>query len=107
ADAREPVRHLVAAAAGVAQRELEVAVDIEVIEQRAALRHEPELVAIEVELGRDHLEAGGIELVALEQHARERRLAGARAAEQHDDLAGRDLEVDAIDQDATVWQRDP
>jgi len=46
------------------------------IEQRAALRDQAELIAIELELGGDDLEPGCVELLALEQHARERRLAG-------------------------------
>src|SRR5215470_3321973 len=47
ADALEPVLGLRLAAAGVAQRELDVTAHVEVIEQRAALRDEAELIAIE------------------------------------------------------------
>ena len=59
------------------------AAHVEVIEQRAALRHQAELIAIEHELVGHDLIAGAIELLALEQDPREGRLAGARAAEQH------------------------
>ena len=111
-DPREPRRGLVGVrramgcvAPGVAQRELEVAAYVEMVEQRASLRHEPELIAVEHELCSHDLEAGDVELVALEQHARERRLAGARAAEQHDHLARADREIDAVDQHAPVGER--
>jgi hypothetical protein len=112
ADPREPGRGVAGrdglgrARRGVAQGELEVAAHVEVIEQRTALRHEPELRAIERELRGHHVEAVVVELVALEQDARERRLAGARAAEQHDHFAGLDREVDAVDQHAPVGERD-
>jgi hypothetical protein len=90
----------------MAQRERNIPADVEVIEQRAALRDQAELTAIEIELGGDDLEARCHELGALEQHARERGLAGARAAEQDDDLARCDVEIDAVDQRAPVGEHD-
>ncbi len=109
ADPGEPGRRVVAGggrALGVAQRELEVAAHVEVVEQRAALGHEAELIAVERQLGGDHVEPAGLELGALEQHARERGLAGARAAEQDHHLARGDREIHLIDQHAPVGQRD-
>ena len=76
------------------------------IEQRASLRDEPELIAIELELRGDDIEARALELVALEQHARERRLAGTRSTEQHDDFAFADREIYSVDQHAPVGKRD-
>jgi hypothetical protein len=109
ADAREPlgdfILRLVPRPFRMPQRDLEVAAHVEVIEQRAALRNQAELAAVEIEVRCHDVEAGGIELFALEQDARERRLAGARATEQHDDLAFPDIEIDAVDQHAAVGER--
>ena len=73
-----PGRGVARPAVGVAQRELEVAADVEVIEQRAALRDEPELTAIEGQLRRRPPRSRrASSSSALEQHPRERGLAGA------------------------------
>ena len=105
-DPCEPVGGVVIAA-GVAKRELEVPAHVEVVEQRAALRDEAELRPIERERRGHDVEASALELVALEQYARERALAGAGPAEEDHDLARRDVEIDAIDEHAAVGKRDP
>ena len=82
----------------------------EVVSARVVRRRgsfdEAELVAIEIELRGDDVEPGIVQLVALEQHARERRLARAGSPEQHDDFTFADVEIDAVDQHAPVGKRD-
>jgi hypothetical protein len=89
---------------GVAQGQVDVAAHVEVVEQRAALRDQAELAVVEGELGGDHLEPGLGQLVALEQHPGERRLAGAGAAQQHHHLTRRQRQRRIVDQHAAVGQ---
>jgi hypothetical protein len=77
------------------------------IEQRATLRNQAELVVIEREFGRLDMKSGIVELGAFEQHPREGRLAGAGATEDHRDFARCQRQRQVVDQHPTVGQLDP
>jgi hypothetical protein len=77
-----------------------------VIEQGAPLWHQAQLPAIELDGGGLDVKAGGVELGTLEQHPRERALAGAGAAQDHRDLARGQRQRQVIDEDATVGELD-
>ena len=100
----------VAVAAGaprVAQRELEVAADVEVIEQRAALRHEPELVAIEVELRRRPRRSPAASSSSRSNSTRANvDLPAPEPPSSTTTSPAPIVEIDAIDQHAAVGQRD-
>ncbi len=96
----DPPRDLVLGDLAALQPEGDVALDVEVAEERVALedhvdvalvgRHLLDGLALEQDasLGRD-LEAG--------EHPQRRRLAAARRAEQREELAGGDRQVDRVD----------
>src|SRR5690606_6210802 len=88
----------------VVEGELDVAGDVEVVEERALLWHEAKLGAAHLELAHLHLEAVGGEGFGLEEHPREGGLARSRAAEEHDHLADPDVERHVVEQHRPVRQ---
>jgi hypothetical protein len=90
----------------VALGQLDVAAHVQVIEQRAALRDETEIGALEGELSAHHLESAPFQLVPLEEQPCERGLTGATAAQEHHHLSRNDLEGEVLDQHPAIGEHD-
>src|SRR5690606_13811815 len=82
------------------QTERRVLDDAEVREQRVRLEHHPDIALVRGDArdipATEHHGAAVIRLEARE-HAQRRRLAAARRAEEREELAGRDVEVDTVE----------
>ena len=83
-----------------AQRELDVVRHRHVAEERVVLEHEADAAILGSEPGdvaAVEEDLAGVDLGEARDHAQERALAAAARPEQHEELAGRDLERDAVD----------